>query len=257
MTLTNSTKMDNAGILLIGHGTRNAHGTRQFFELEKHLSARVSPAPVAAGLLEFQSPTIPEAWNQLLHEGVTHIHVAPLLLFAAGHAKQDIPDILAECQATSPSVTFDQSRALSRHSAIIGLSMQRLSTALASGQHPPERTAVVMVGRGSHDPCAKADMRILSEIISRRSSVAEVMTTFYAMTEPRLPDTLEAVAESGRFDTVLVQPHLLFEGRLYQAILGQTQEAADRHPSLQWLTSGYLGPDPLLADAIAERTGMR
>jgi len=257
MISTACTKLNNTGILLIGHGTRNAVGTQQFFELEKHLSARVAPAPVAAGLLEFQSPTIPEAWNQLLHEGVTHIHVAPLLLFAAGHARQDIPDILAECQAASPSVTFDQSRPLSRHAAIIGLAMQRLSTALASCQHPPDRTAVVMVGRGSHDPCAKADMRIPSEIISRRSSVADVVTTFYAMTEPRLPDTLEAVATSGHFDTVLVQPHLLFEGKLNQAILDQTQEVADRYPSLQWLTSGYLGPDPLLADAIAKRTGIR
>ena len=85
----------------------------------------------------------------------------------------------------------------------------------------------------------------------------EVITTFYAMTEPRLPDTLELVAASGRYDTVIVQPHLLFEGRLNQAILNQTMEAANRHQSLQWLTSGYLGPDPLLAEAIANRTGIR
>lgn len=248
--------MDKAGILLVGHGTRDTDGTRQFFELEKHLSETVAPAPVTAGLLEFQSPSIPEAWEELLTKGVKHIHVAPLLLFAAGHAKQDIPDILTECQTHSPHITYDQSRPLSRHAAIIDLAVQRLDAALASNQHSPERTAVIMVGRGSHDPCAKADMRVLSEIISRRSFVAEVTTTFYAMTEPRLPNTLEAVAVSGRFDTVVVQPHLLFEGKLNQAILNQTKEAAGRHPSLQWLTSGYLGPDPLLADAIADRTGM-
>ena len=251
------TKMDNAGILLVGHGTRNADGTRQFFELEKHLSNLVAPAPVAAGLLEFQKPSIPEAWDDLVSRNVTHIHVAPLLLFAAGHAKQDIPDILKDCQARYPQVTYDQSRPLSRHSAIIDLAVQRLDTALTSCTHSPERTAVVMVGRGSHDPCAKSDMLILSEIISQKSYVAEVITTFYAMTEPRLPDTLELVAASGRYDTVIVQPHLLFEGRLNQAILNQTMEAANRHQSLQWLTSGYLGPDPLLAEAIANRTGIR
>ncbi|MAI72944.1 MAG: sirohydrochlorin chelatase [Rhodopirellula sp.] len=243
-------------MLLVGHGTRNADGTRQFFELEKHLSDLVAPAPVTAGLLEFQSPSIPEAWDELLSKGVTHIHVAPLLLFAAGHAKQDIPDILMECQARNPHVTFDQSRPLSRHAAILDLAVQRLDTALASNQDSPERTAVIMVGRGSHDPCAKADMLVLSEIISRRSFVAEVFTTFYAMTEPRLPDTLESVAVSGRFDTVVVQPHLIFEGKLNQAILDQTKLAASRYPSLQWLTSAYLGPDPLLANAIANRTGM-
>lgn len=249
--------MNNRGILLIGHGTRNAVGTEQFFELQQHLTKLVAPAPVAAGLLEFQSPTIPEAWNQLMADGVTHIHVAPLLLFAAGHAKQDIPNILAECQANHSNITFDQSRPLSRHAAIIDLAMQRLSNTLASCQHPPDRTVVVMVGRGSHDPCAKADMRILSEIVTRRSSVADVITSFYAMTEPRLPDTLEQIAMSGRFDAVVVQPHLLFEGRLNQAILDQANDAANRHPSVQWLTSGYLGPDPLLAEAIAKRTGIR
>lgn len=249
--------MKNTGLLLVGHGTRNTEGTRQFFVLQKHLSDLVAPAPVAAGLLEFQTPTIPQAWDELVSKGVGHIHVAPLLLFAAGHAKQDIPDILKQCQGSSNPVTFEQSRPLSRHSAIIELASQRLETALASCQHSPERTAVVMVGRGSHDPCAKADMLILSEIISRRSFVAEVITTFYAMTEPRLPDTLEAVAVSGRFDTVVVQPHLLFEGRLNQAILNQTDEAAKRHRSLNWITSGYLGPDPLLAKAIANRTGIQ
>ena len=87
-----------------------------------------------------------------------------------------------------------------------------------------------MVGRGSHDPCAKADMRILSEIVTRRSSVADVITSFYAMTEPRLPDTLEQIAMSGRFDAVVVQPHLLFEGRLNQAILESSKRCCKQAP---------------------------
>jgi len=246
----------NNGVLLVGHGTRDAVGTRQFFQLEKQLSERLPAIPVAAALLEFQTPTLPEAWNQLMTQGVTHVHVAPLLLFAAGHAKQDIPAILAECQKEHSSVTFDQSRPLSRHPAIVDLILQRLDAILARCQHSPQRTVVVMVGRGSHDPCAQADMRILSEITGRRVTVAAVVTAFYAMAEPRLPVVLREIAESGRFDHVVVHPHLLFEGRLNQAIIGQTEEAASRYPSIQWLTSAYLGPDPCVADAIATRIGM-
>ncbi|MDE0865009.1 MAG: sirohydrochlorin chelatase [Rubripirellula sp.] len=256
MTPKPNSEYTNTGVLLVGHGTRDAIGTRQFFELEERLSERLPAIPVAAALLEFQTPTIPEAWNQLISLGVTHIHVAPLLLFAAGHAKQDIPAILAECQAEDPTLTFDQSRPLSRHAAIIDLVLQRLGETLASCQHPPRRTVIVMVGRGSHDPCAQADMRILSEITARKIDVAEVVTAFYAMAEPRLPAILDEVAETGRFDAVVVHPHLLFEGRLNQAIIRQTKEAAVKYRSLQWLTSAYLGPDACIADAIAARIGM-
>ena len=251
-----NTKSVNTGVLLVGHGTRDAVGTRQFFQLEQQLSERLPAVPVAAALLEFQTPTIPEAWNQLIAQGVTHVHVAPLLLFAAGHAKQDIPAILAQCQQEHPAITFDQSRPLSRHAAILDLVLRRLDTMLASCQHSLQRTVIVMVGRGSHDPCAQADMRILSEITARKTEVAEVVPAFYAMAEPRLPAILKEVAEAGRFDAVVVHPHLLFEGKLNQAIIRQTKEAAVRYPSLQWLTSAYLGPDACVADAIAARIGI-
>ena len=64
---------------------------------------------------------------------------------------------------------------------------------------------------------------------------------------------LDELAASRQFDTIAVQPHLLFEGRLFQAILRQTAEASERSPSIQWIHSEYLGPDPLVAEAIAGR----
>jgi sirohydrochlorin cobaltochelatase len=244
------------GVLLVGHGTRDEVGTAQFFELATRLCELLSPIPVEAALLEFQRPTIPQAWESLVSGGAEHIHVAPLLLFAAGHAKQDIPDIIADCRAKTPNVSFDQARPISRHCSIIELVVRRLQGTLKELESPPSRTAIVMVGRGSHDPCAQADMRVLSEVVSRRVEGAATMTAFYAMAEPRLPDVLERVAGSERYDGIVVHPHLLFEGRLYQAIVKQTKEAAQHHPQVRLATSPYLGPDPLVAQAIAARIGL-
>ncbi len=241
------------GVLLVGHGTRDEIGTAQFFGLQTRLADLFRPVPVESGLLEFQRPTIPEAWDALVARGVKHIHVAPLLLFAAGHAKQDIPDIIAECSARTPGVSIDQSRPISRQRSIIDLVTQRLATTLGELAIPKHRTAVVMVGRGSHDPCAQADMRVLSEVVRSRVDASLVVTAFYAMALPRLPDVLDRVAGSGRFDAIAVHPHLLFEGRLYQAIQKQTAEVAAKYPSVRLVTSPYLGPDPLVADAIAAR----
>jgi len=243
------------GVLLIGHGTRDRVGTEQFFQLASRLSELLRPTPVEAALLEFQQPTIPSAWQSLLSRGARHIHVAPLLLFAAGHAKGDIPDIVGRCCSATSGVTFDQSLPLSRHPSIIDLVVQRIESAkqVQKLATPASRTALVMVGRGNRDPCAQADMRLLSEVVGSRLDVAETFTAFYAMAEPRLPDLLNRVAASGRFDSVIVHPHLLFEGRLHQAIIDQTNQVSATYPTIQFKTSAYLGPVAEVAKAIADR----
>ncbi len=52
---------------------------------------------------------------------------------------------------------------------------------------------------------------------------------------------------------MIVQPHLLFQGRLYDAISNQVTEAAVRHPQIQFVLGDYLGPTVEIADALAAR----
>ena len=243
----------STGVLLIGHGTRNRKGTSQFFELSEQLQGVLGQIPVQPSLLEFQEPSILQGWMKLAEQGVNHIHVSPLLLFAAGHAKKDIPDTLQECQQLTPHITYDQCRPLSRHANMLELAVQRASAALNEIEERPDQTALVMVGRGSYDPCASADMQILSSLVAHRSNYAEVRTAFYAMTEPKLQDVLECLAQEEAYATIVVQPHLLFEGRLYQAIVKQVEEIASTHPQLQWKITDYLGPNKLVALSIAGR----
>lgn len=251
--MIDSSTDEGRGILLVGHGTRDEAGTSQFFQLASLLTERLAPLAVTSALLEFQEPTVAQGWDTLVARGVHHVRAAPLLLFAAGHAKQDIPDLLRGCQQRTPGVQFDQARPISRHPAMVKLVVRRLLATLSRSDAPVHRTAVVMVGRGSHDPCAQADMRVLAEVAAYRVPAGCVTTAFYAMANPRVPVVLDELACSRQFDTIVVQPHLLFEGRLYQAILRQVDEAASRHQSIQWLVSDYLGPDPLVAEAIAGR----
>lgn len=250
------------GILLIGHGTRDKVGTEQFFQLASRLTELVSPIPVEAALMEFQQPTIPSAWQSLFSRGVRHIHVAPLLLFAAGHARGDVPDIIDQCCAATPGVTFSQSLPLSRHPAIVDLVAERIENVSFRSAHQCDfadrkptfsRTALVMVGRGNHDPCAQSDMRLLSEMVGHRLDFSETFTAFYAMAEPKLPEVLHRVAASDRFDSVIVHPHLLFEGRLHQAIIDQTNQISVAYPTMQFKMSAYLGPVAEVAKAVADR----
>jgi sirohydrochlorin cobaltochelatase len=241
------------GVLLIGHGTRDAEGTRQFFELGERLISRLAPVPVEPCLLELQPPTIEQGWTKLVQRGVRRIIAAPLLLFSAGHAKSDIPDALNACLKASPSLTWRESRPLSRAPELLSLLLKRLDASLAQSPVPMENTAIVMVGRGSFDPCAQADMKLLTHWVGGQRRASIVRTAFYAMAEPRLPAVLSDVASLPSIQTVIVHPHLLFEGSLYQSILKQVAEAAEAFPSKRFIASSYLGPEPEVADAIIRR----
>ncbi len=269
---TVSTVDDASAVMLVGHGTRDPLGTAEFHQLGEILADLIAPVPVRACLLEFQEPTIRQGWDDLIASGARDIRVAPLLLFAAGHAKQDIPDEIADCRAASigagilpDDASFTsvfQSSPLSRHPAVVELLCQRIADSLSAHQVTAKTSHLVMVGRGSRDPCASADMRVLSELVRHRSGFRSVDVAFYAMAEPRLPEILDDVAKSLAGDrrtetracqTVIVQPHLLFAGRLYQAIAAQVDQANQRHPNVNFVVSGYLGPDPLIAQAVWDR----
>ncbi len=245
------------GVLLIGHGTRDAVGTEQFFDLGKRLALRLSPLPVECCLLELQSPTIDDGWRSLMQQGVRRILAAPLLLFSAGHAKSDIPDALNRCQRLSQGISWQESRALSRAPELLRLVLGRLDESLKDVAVAGDNTAILMVGRGSFDPCAQADMKLLTHWVAGQRSAKIIATAFYAMANPRLSDVLRGIAKNVAIHSIVVQPHLLFAGSLHQSIISQVQEIEREFPNKQFIVSSYLGPEEEVVDAILRRLGQQ
>ncbi|WP_436717601.1 sirohydrochlorin chelatase [Roseiconus lacunae] len=243
-------------LLLVGHGTRDRLGTEQFFTLATLLREKLAPVDVEGCLLEFQHPTIAEGWQRLIERGARSISVAPLLLFAAGHARRDIPETIQQCANETRGRGIDaryyHGGPLSRCPQIVELLKQRISATL-DGSPPDPDTALVMVGRGSYDSCATTDMRLLAEIVAHQAGFQSRAVGFYAMAEPRLPDVLDRAATEPGIRRVVVQPHLLFQGRLYDAICNQVDEARARHPQVIFDVGDYLGPTAAVADALAYR----
>ena len=85
---------EKLGVMLCGHGSRDKDAVREFAVLAEHLKKHLPQYPVEYGYLEFATPIIRTGLDSLKAQGVTRVLAVPGMLFAAGHAKNDIPSVL-------------------------------------------------------------------------------------------------------------------------------------------------------------------
>lgn len=245
--------MTSEALLLVGHGTRDAAGQAEFQELARQVAVLLPQTAVAPCYLEFAEPTIATAIDTAAARGARRLTVAPVLLFAAGHAKQDIPAAVADAVARHSGMTVRQADPLSCQTKLIELSSARFRQSLAGKTAlPDEETFLLLVGRGSRDADANSEMARFTRLRWELDHVGWSVACFLAMTGPTLEQGLSLAARSG-LRRVVVQPHLLFQGELVQRIARQAREFAAGHPETDWVLAPHLGPDPLLAELVAER----
>lgn len=239
------------GLLLVGHGSRDTSGVDEFLAAATVIAELAAGTPVEPCFLEFAEPSIPAGFRALADRGVRRVVVVPVLLFAAGHAKRDIPAAVAAAAGAYPQIEVEQCGHLGCHEALVQLSQQRYEEAIA-GRQPlvAGSTALILVGRGSRDPEATAEMRQFAAL--RSCEALQARTAYVAMAEPALEAMLNKVAASDVARGV-VQPHLLFGGVLVDRIGETVARFAKAHSHIEWITAGHLGPEPLVAAAALAR----
>lgn len=245
------------GILIVGHGTRDETGTRQFLELVEVLKAKLAPVAVEAAFLELREPRIGVGVEQLLKRGIERLATVPLLLFAAGHIKRDVPEEVEKALVALGRGDLERVQAghLGCHESLVELSRMRGQGSGGGvqekrkedgGEREGERgECLLLVARGSSDGEATAEMHEFARIRGEDDLRMHVEVAFLAMAQPRFEEQLQKVAES-KFGRVVVQPHFLFTGELVERIRGQIAEQARKDPETAWIVA------PPLADLPGE-----
>ncbi len=108
----------------------------------------------------------------------------------------------------------------------------------------PVRPALVLVAHGSRDPRTLAEVRRIAAAVRARADVP-VHLAHLGLNEPLLPEVL-----AGLRGPVVLVPLLLGRGYHVRVDLPAALAAA---PGVQGVVTAPLGPDPLLAGALAAR----
>ena len=96
--------------MLCGHGSRSEPAVAEFANLVFRLKSLLPNIPIEFGYLEFAKPIISDGLDKLREAGVTEIVALPAMLFAAGHAKNDIPSVLNTYNYKYPKLKITYSR---------------------------------------------------------------------------------------------------------------------------------------------------
>ena len=247
--------MGKMGIMICGHGSRSKSAETEFGLLAARLKERYPDTPIEYGFLEYSAPNIHMGLNSLKDQGVNHIIAVPGMLFAATHAKNDIPSVLTTYQEKNPGISVSYGRELALHPEMIAAFEARILQALGIDHiHNGDlyETMLVVVGRGTSDTYANAEAAKLTRIITENMGFGWSETVYSGVTFPSVGQGLEMALKLG-YKRIVVAPYFLFSGKLMDRIYNYVDRVAQTAPEVTFLKAHYLADQDHVINTFVER----
>ena len=245
---------DQAGIMLCGHGSRDANAVAEFETLATRVRERLPGRDVEFGFLEFARPIIRDGLDKLRARGATDVLAVPGMLFAAGHAKNDIPSVLNTYQAQNPGMNIRYGRELAVDPKLLKAAGARIDEALLEAGDGVSRhdTLLMVVGRGTSDSDANSNISKVTRLLWEGFGFGWGETSYSGVTFPLVEPGLEHAARLG-YRRIVVFPYFLFTGILVRRIYDYVDQVAARHPDIEFVKAPYLNDHPMVIEAFTDR----
>lgn len=212
------------GILICGHGSRDPEGVEGFKALVALLRNRYPHRMVDYGFLEFSHPVYAAAIERMYLAGVREIIAIPAILFAGGHAKNDIPYEMNTLQSQYKDLKITLGRHIGITPSMLQLSRQLIEQAEAAAPALDRKDAcLLLVGRGTSDPDANSDVAKMTRMLGEGLGFGFSSTAFIGVTQPLLKDLLPVI-DHLPYKRIVALPVFLFTGVLLKKIYAQLDE---------------------------------
>ena len=245
-------KDSRIGVLICGHGSRHHSAIKEFASLANKIKSNLPGIPFEYGFLEFATPVITEALDRLKAQSVERVIAIPAMLFAAGHAKNDIPALL-KVYSEKTGLVIEYGRELGINSLMIGAAGARVKEAMdINSSLSCSESLLVVVGRGSSDPDANSNVCKITRMLVEGLGMGWGETLYSGVTFPLVEPGLRYSINLG-FKRIIVFPYFLFSGVLVNRILEATNLVASENPNIQFINASYLSDHQLVVDTFLER----
>ena len=240
-------------LVLVGHGSRRTAGNIKVQNLAKRVALH-SNLPVYTGYIELAPPHASIAIDQAVSEGATEVVVVPAVLLAAGHAKNDVPVLVNQARKRHPKVQFYSSRPLGVHPGMLEVLHDRISQARATlGPCANDKVAVLLLGRGSSDPDANADVFKIGRLLTERQGLLGHDVGFIGVTQPTIEEAFKNLV-TRRPRQIIVVPYLLYPGVLVERVRNTVEELAKLYRRISIQTTEPVGTHDNVLNVLLQRS---
>ena len=245
---------DTLGVMICGHGSRSSAAIEEFHAVSRHLRKRLPECDVESGFLEFARPVIRDGLEALKARGAKRIACLPGMLFAAGHVKNDLPSEINAFAAENPAITVTFGRELAIEPKLLRASAARIAAAEAACERQLSRreTLLMVVGRGTNDPDANANVSKVARMLWEGMGFGWTEVSYAGVAYPLVDEGLHHAVRLG-YRRIIVFPYFLFTGVLVERIYQRADECQAARPEIEIVKADYLNDHPLVIDTFIER----
>ncbi|MDX3212619.1 sirohydrochlorin chelatase, partial [Streptomyces scabiei] len=215
--------------------------------------ARPRSRPATAGT---SRPSLGASVDELVDQGVRRFSVVPLTSERTERAGRDTAAALALARERHPGTAFTYGRPPGPHPALLDLLERRAEEALASAapRTPGDRAGVtvLLVGHGSTDAGANAEVSRAARLLWEGRGYAGVETAFVSLAAPDVPGGLDRCVRLGA-RRVVVLPYVPLAGGPADRARMQTEGWAAAHPEIEVRSADVIGPEQDLLDLVVKR----
>ena len=122
----------------------------------------------------------------------------------------------------------------------------------AAGDVARADTLLLVVGRGTNDPDANANVSKLARMLWEGMGFGWAETAYSGVAYPLVDAALNRATRLG-FARIIVFPYFLFTGVLVKRIYAWADAAAERNPGIEIVCAPYLNDHPLVVDCFVDR----
>jgi len=242
-------------VLLVAHGARDPgnEGNREVEEMAELWRGRHPKTEIQVCWIE-HAPVLLEQGMDWAAAGLGdaggRLFVLPLILNAAGHVKNDIPQAIEAARARYPNVEFRYGHHLGTTGQLLKALRFRLHQAMVELAMPdPCTTGVVLLARGASDIEATGEVAKMAHWIYETTQHDLVLPAFTDVCFPRLEQVVQRL---DRLDAsqIIVLPYYLFTGRLIKRIERQVERLGSQYPNRVIVRADYIGAHEQLLDLL-------
>jgi sirohydrochlorin ferrochelatase len=113
-------------VLLLGHGSRREEANAPLADVARLVAERLGGVEVSCAFLQFASPGLAEAVEELIARGRRKIAVMPFFLFSGAHVTEDIPEALKNLGEKHPGVELTMCDPLGVHPLLADIVCERI-----------------------------------------------------------------------------------------------------------------------------------